>query len=127
MLVALTFILKQSPLKASPQNFTRKLTKDKDIKTTEMNFEPTHNYVILPHVKYDKSKAGIILTEQNSIQPSYILEVLAAGPECRSVKVGDTVMVHPESKGLIIPIEGVNYVLINEHMICGRIPNDLAE
>ena len=127
MLVALTFILKQSPLKASLRNFTRKLTKDKGVKTTEMNFEPTHNYVILPHVKYDKSKAGIILTEQDSIKPSYVLPVLAVGPECRNIKVGDTVMVHPESKGLIIPIDGENHVLISEHMICGRIPNNLAE
>jgi co-chaperonin GroES (HSP10) len=87
-----------------------------------MKFIPTHNFVVLPHVSHQKTESGIILTEQESIQPSYVLEILAAGPECRSVKVGDTIMVHPEAKGLIIPIEGKQYVLVTEHMICGVIP-----
>jgi len=114
-----------SPLILSPPNTTRRSIEDKAVNTLEMNFEPTHNYVILPHVKYDKTKAGIILTEQDSIKPSYVLEVLAAGPECRCIKVGDTVMVHPESKGLIVPIDGEDHVLVSEHMICGRIPKPI--
>ena len=92
-----------------------------------MNFIPTHNYVILPHEKEKKTKSGIILTQQDNLTPSYVLPVLAVGPECRTVQVGDVVMVHPESKGLIIPIDGKNHVLISEHMICGRVPNPPAE
>ena len=88
-----------------------------------MNFIPTHNYVILPHEKEKKTKSGIILTQQDNLTPSYVLPVLAVGPECRTVQVGDVVMVHPESKGLIIPIDGENHALISEHMICGRVPN----
>jgi co-chaperonin GroES (HSP10) len=92
-----------------------------------MNFIPTHNYVILPHEKHEKTKSGIILTEQTTVRPSYVLPVLAVGPDCRNVKVGDTVMVHPESKGLIIPIDGEDHVLISEHMICGRVTDASTE
>ncbi len=83
--------------------------------------------MILPHEKEKKTKSGIILTQQDNLTPSYVLPVLAVGPECRTVQVGDVVMVHPESKGLIIPIDGENHVLISEHMICGRVPNPPAE
>ena len=39
------------------------------------------------------------------------------------VKEGDTVMVHPNSEGLIINLEDTEYVMVNEFMICGIIPD----
>ena len=89
-----------------------------------INFKPTRDWVVLPTQRREKTEAGIILTgeAQNSLKTN-ILEVVAAGPQCQMVKEGDTVMVHPTSEGLIIDLDDTEYVMVNEFMICGIIPD----
>ena len=89
-----------------------------------INFEPTRDWVVLPTQRKNKTEAGIILTggAEDSLKTN-ILKVVAAGPQCQMVKEGDTVMVHPNSEGLIINLEDTEYVMVNEFMICGIIPD----
>ena len=89
----------------------------------KINFQPTRDWVVLPFKKQNETEAGIILSDEaaKSLR-SNILEVLACGPNCEQVKEGDTVMVHPTSEGLVIDIEGTQYVLVTEFMICGILP-----
>jgi co-chaperonin GroES (HSP10) len=90
---------------------------------SKINFIPTRDWVVLPLQRKDQTDAGILLTggAENSLRTN-ILEVVAAGPKCEMVKQGDTVMVHPTSEGLIVQIDGKDYVMINEFQICGVIP-----
>lgn len=84
------------------------------------NFHPTRDWVVLP-IQEQKEKSGILLAggAERSLR-SNILEVVAAGPKCESIKKGDTVMVHPTTEGLIIEVDGENYVMVNEFQICGK-------
>ena len=88
-----------------------------------VNFKPTRDWVLLPLKKKTQTDSGIILSEQaaKSLQTN-ILPVLAAGPKCEMVKEGDFVMVHPTSEGLIIDLDEGQFVMVNEFMICGVIP-----
>jgi co-chaperonin GroES (HSP10) len=85
-----------------------------------MNFTPTRDWVILPLPTKTITDSGIILSEQaaDSLKTN-ILKVVKAGPECKQVKEGDTVYVHPETSGVILTIDGVEYVAVNEFMIMG--------
>jgi co-chaperonin GroES (HSP10) len=89
----------------------------------KINFLPTRDWIVLPLQRKDQTDAGILLTggAENSLR-SNILEVVAAGPKCEMVKTGDTVMVHPNSEGLIVEIDKKEYVMVNEFQICGVIP-----
>lgn len=91
---------------------------------SKINFLPTRDWVVLPTQRRNKTEAGILLTggAENSLKTN-ILKVVATGPQCQLVKEGDTVMVHPTSEGLIITVEEKEYVMVNEFMICGIIPD----
>ena len=84
------------------------------------NFHPTRDWVVLP-IREQKEKSGILLAggAERSLR-SNILEVVAAGPSCENIKEGDTVMVHPTTEGLVIEVDGENYVMVNEFQICGK-------
>ena len=85
------------------------------------NFHPTRDWVVLPFKKQNETEAGILLSDEaaKSLRTN-ILEVVAAGPRCESIKKGDTVMVHPTTEGLVIEVDGENYVMVNEFAICGK-------
>ena len=84
------------------------------------NFHPTRDWVVLP-IQEQQEKSGILLAggAERSLR-SNILEVVAAGPSCENIKKGDTVMVHPTTEGLVIEVDGENYVMVNEFQICGK-------
>lgn len=91
--------------------------------TTTINFQPTRDWLVLPIQKKTTTDSGIILSpSQAKSLETNILPVLAHGPKCEVVKTGDTVMIHPTSEGLIIEVEGKEYVMVNEFTICGIIP-----
>lgn len=87
-----------------------------------MNFNPTRDWVVLPIPHKKVTDSGILLSEgaANSLR-SNILEVVKAGPECKQVKEGDIVYVHPETAGVIIEVDGTQYVMVNEFMLLGVI------
>lgn len=89
----------------------------------KINFIPTRDWVLLPLKRDNETEAGILLSEATAkALRTNILEVLATGPNCEMVKVGDTVMVHPSSEGLVVDIEDTQYVMISEFQICGIMP-----
>ena len=88
-----------------------------------MNFKPNGSWVVLPDPTITETESGIILDEASSIanaKRSNVLEVLAVGPVCTFVKVGDTVMVDPSSEAMIVHINEVSYLFVNEFQILGR-------
>ena len=89
-----------------------------------INFKPTRDWVVLPTQRKNKTEAGIILTggAEDSLKTN-ILKVVAAGPQCQMVKEGDTVMIHPNSEGLVINLDEGEFVMVNEFTICGVIPD----
>ena len=89
----------------------------------KLNFLPTRDWIVLPLVKKDETDSGIYLTgsAKKSLQSNF-LTVLAAGPECLMVKEDDTVMVHPNTEGLVTTIDDVECIMINEFSVCGVIP-----
>mgnify|MGYP003646893688 CR=1 FL=1 len=93
--------------------------------TTTINFQPTRDWLVLPMSKQDETESGIYLPEgkaRASLKKN-VLPVIAHGPKCELIKTGDTVMIHPTSEGLVIDVEGKEYVMVNEFTICGVIPN----
>lgn len=81
-----------------------------------LNFEPTRDWLVVPKPDKKVTDAGIILSERSaSALRSNVLPVLAAGPDCKC-KPGDVVYIHPSSDGVIIELEGNEYVMINESM-----------
>jgi len=85
----------------------------------DITFQPTRDWVVLPHKNPQQTDSGIILTEQTTIKANNILEVVAVGPKCEVIKKGDTVMVHPTSEGLVVTLDEGEFVMVNEFMICG--------
>jgi co-chaperonin GroES (HSP10) len=90
----------------------------------KLNFLPTRDWIVLPLVSKNETESGIYLTgaAKKSLQTN-ILKVLAAGPMCEMVKANDTVMVHPNTEGLIVTIDSMECIMVNEFSICGVIPN----
>jgi co-chaperonin GroES (HSP10) len=81
-----------------------------------LNFKPTRDWLVVPKPDKNVTDAGIILSEKSaSALRSNVLPVLAAGPDCKC-KTGDVVYIHPASDGVIIDLEGSEYVMINESM-----------
>jgi len=86
----------------------------------KIKFKPTRDWVLLPDPRKDETDSGIILTgESKDSLKTNILKVLATGPECKWVKVGDTIMIDPSGKGHIVEIDEESYVMIAEFMILG--------
>ena len=88
-----------------------------------MKFKPSGSWIVLPNPEVTETESGIILGEELSREKSKrsnVLEVLAAGPHCNFVEVGDTVMVDPRSEAAIVEIDEKLYLTISEHQILGK-------
>ena len=73
-----------------------------------MKFKPNGSWVVLPDPTISETESGIILDEASSIanaKRANILEVLAVGPQCAFVELGDTVMVDPRTEAVKCRIE----------------------
>jgi|TARA_R110000744_G_scaffold281190_1_gene393119 co-chaperonin GroES (HSP10) len=83
-------------------------------------FKPLRDWILLPDPRKTQTESGIILSEQAADKmTTNILEVLDVGPECKSVKQGDTVMIDPAVAGKIIVVEETSYVLVSEFHVLG--------
>tara|TARA_R110002020_G_scaffold74752_3_gene190971 strand:- start:802 stop:1065 length:264 start_codon:yes stop_codon:yes gene_type:complete len=86
-----------------------------------MNFKPNGSWVVLPDPSKTKTDSGIILDQKTAKSlNTNILEVLAVGPQCHFVKVGETVMVDPRSEAMIVELEETQYIMISEHQLLGK-------
>ena len=85
-----------------------------------MEFKPNGSWVVLPDPTITETESGIILDEASSIanaKRSNVLEVLAIGPMCSFVKVGDTVMVDHRTEAVKSRIDDTDYLIVGEHQI----------
>lgn len=89
-------------------------------KLTLKKFQPTRDWLIVADPRKSTTDTGIILSEKtaSSIQTN-ISKILAAGPECKQAKAGDTAMINPTTTGNIVEIDGTSYVMIPEHFCMG--------
>ena len=88
-----------------------------------MKFKPNGSWVVLPDPTITETESGIILDEATSIQNakrSNLLEVIAIGPMCTFVGVGDTVMVDPRTEAVKSRIEDKDYLIVGEHQLLGK-------
>jgi len=88
-----------------------------------MKFKPNGSWVVLPDPTITETESGIILDEASSIanaKRSNVLDVLAIGPMCSFVKVGDTVMVDPRTEAVKSRIEDKDYLIVGEHQLLGK-------
>ena len=88
-----------------------------------MKFKPNGSWVVLPDPTITETESGIILDEATAMQNakrSNILEVLATGPICTFVKVGDTVMVDPRTEAVKCHLDSKDLLLVGEHQLLGK-------
>ena len=88
-----------------------------------MKFKPNGAWVILPDPTITQTESGIFVGDDaaaSNAQRSNILEVLAVGPMCTFVKVGDTVMVDPRTEAIKSRIDEQDLLLVGEHQLLGK-------
>nr|ASN63557.1 co-chaperonin GroES [uncultured virus]ASN63603.1 co-chaperonin GroES [uncultured virus] len=87
---------------------------------SQIKFQPLRDWVVFNIPNIEKTDSGIIVPDQaKPSMTSNIVEVLAAGPDCKMVKEGDTVLVHPESPALVINVHSKEYACVNEFQVVG--------
>ena len=79
---------------------------------SKINFNPARDWVVPSSKENEPKQASYYDATANQLHKH--LEVLACGPNCEMVKVGDTVMVHPSSEGLMVEIDRKQYVMVSE-------------
>ena len=88
-----------------------------------MKFKPNGSWVVLPDPTITETESGIILDEATAMQNakrSNILDVLAVGPQCTFIKIGDTVMVDPRTEAVKCRLEDKDMLLVGEHQLLGK-------
>ena len=86
-----------------------------------MKFKPNGSWVVLPDPSKTKTDSGIILDDKTAKSlNTNILKVLATGPQCGFVKVGDTTMVDPRSEAMIVELDEQSCIMISEHQLLGK-------
>ena len=93
------------------------------MKSKKLKFKPAGSWVVVKDPTTKTTESGIILDETTAAanaKRSNILEILAAGPMCTFVKVGDTVMVDPRTEAIQTRIEDLDMLLIGEHQLLGK-------
>lgn len=60
-----------------------------------MQIVPTQNHMVIAMRDLHKSDAGLVLPEQSQQHLVPYGKVLAVGPDCKTIKVGDSVLFHP--------------------------------
>ena len=90
-------------------------------------FKPYGVWVVVPDTSKAVTDSGIILDEATAKQAaSNVCEVIACGPDCKFVKVGDIVMVDPSIQAMRVPLEAEKkgelepHIMFGEHQILGK-------
>ena len=87
-----------------------------------MEFKPNGSWVILPDPTITQTESGIFVGDESAAanaKRSNILEAIAVGPDCRFIKVGDTVMVDPRTEAIKSRIDE-HVLLVGEHQLLGK-------
>lgn len=93
-----------------------------------INFNPTRDWVVVPDPSIKETESGIVLSGSAAMAAKKPTStVVACGPQCAQVKVGDEVLVHPTAEGFFFEVDGKKYAAVNEFMILGVIPTNKIE
>jgi hypothetical protein len=97
-----------------------------DPRPKKKTFQPLFSWLVLdPEVK-DVSEGGIVMPD--GVAPpdrGLVAKVLAAGPECKWVREGDTVITGGKTMGVAIAYGGSAQVLcVQEELIVGVVAHD---
>jgi co-chaperonin GroES (HSP10) len=89
-----------------------------------INFNPTRDWVVVPDPSVKETDGGILLSEGAAMAAKKPTStIVACGPQCTQVKVGDEILVHPTAEGFFFEVDGKKYAAINEFMVLGVIPS----
>jgi co-chaperonin GroES (HSP10) len=92
-----------------------------------INFNPTRDWVVVPDPSVKETDGGILLSEGAAMAAKKPTStIVACGPQCTQVKVGDEILVHPTAEGFFFEVDGKKYAAINEFMVLGVIPSKAA-
>ena len=110
------------------------LTKEKDVNELldlKLAYQPLRDDVVLnlPTDKeieaLNKTASGLTISANNSnkkVREEYVHTVLAVGPDCKYVKVGDKVLLKPLNGGhAIISLNKKGYIQTSEFAIYGKV------
>ena len=87
-----------------------------------MKFKPSGAWVVLPDPTSETTDSGIILDKTTrKSRSTNILEVLAIGPHCTFLEVGDTAMIDPRTEAIQVDIDDKACLLIGEHQVIGKL------
>lgn len=89
-------------------------------------YTPLKEDVVIEFKKVDKTEKGVYIPEQSQKEDKFN-KVVAIGPECKRVKVGDIVFVSPTARPKIIELLQDNHVQIWESDILGIVDKEYYE
>jgi len=91
-------------------------------------YQPISDFVVVEFLTFEKTDGGVIvpdsIREERSKKMAW--KVLATGPDCKYVKLGDYVMPGPLSRPIGIPLlvdegDNVKHVQLHEYEILGKV------
>lgn len=86
-------------------------------------YKPAFDSLLVEMIIADKTAAGIILPDQ-SRSKDRVQKVLAVGPDCKTVKKGDLILVSPACRPFQIPLiydehAPIQHIQIKEYEVAG--------
>lgn len=87
-------------------------------------YQPIKDQFVVEQFITEKTAGGIIIPE-SAQERDYIAQVVATGPECKYIKIGDYVMVSALRKVPVIPIQSQNHFQFVEQLdLLGVVTNE---
>ena len=87
-----------------------------------MKFKPSGAWVVLPDPTSETTESGIILDETTrKANETNILKVLAVGPHCQFLEVGDVAVVDPRTEAIRMDLDNKACLIIGEHQAIGKL------
>ena len=97
-------------------------------------YQPISDFVVVEFLTYEKTDGGVIVPDSIKEERSKKMawRVLAIGPDCKYVKLGDYVMPGPLSRPIGIPLlveegDNVKHVQLHEYEILGKVDPKFVE
>lgn len=83
-------------------------------------YKPKGEDIVVEFNKTDKTKAGLHIPEAAQ-KRDIIVKVIAVGPDVKTTKIGDLILVNLNSDPPLIPLISNNHAQIKEYCILGTV------
>lgn len=88
------------------------------------DFQPAGDCITVELIIQEKTEGGIIIPESSQKkEDNQFMEVLGVGPDCKNTKVGDWVLLHPQTMCTRIKVGDKNVIIPKEYDILGYARN----